>query len=75
MLAALAVGRDADLLREKTSSKIDAGMLLEFVCTPSLGCRAGRPTARLAPHPPCTVGVRLFYLPRGSPELNDIKRI
>jgi hypothetical protein len=54
VVGALAIGRDADLLWEKTSGKVDAGMLLEVRVHPPGGAarwgrRAGRSTARLAP--------------------------
>ncbi|MCX5588766.1 transposase [Streptomyces erythrochromogenes] len=60
VLGALAVGRHADLVWEKTCGKIDAVMLLEFVCTELAGLPGGataleEPPAGFTRVRPCTV--------------------
>ncbi|MFF4446075.1 transposase [Streptomyces sp. NPDC001502] len=62
VLGALAVGRHADLLWEKTCGKIDAAMLLEFVCTKPAGLPGGadaleKPPAGFSRVWPCTVAL------------------
>ncbi|MFD7033603.1 transposase [Streptomyces sp. NPDC059917] len=60
VLGALAVGRHADLLWERTCRKIDAAMLLEFVCRKLAGLPGGaaaleEPPAGFTRVRPCTV--------------------
>lgn len=60
VLGALSVGQGADLVWEKTCGKIDAAMLLEFVCTKLAGLPGGaagleEPPAGWKRARPCTV--------------------
>jgi transposase len=60
VLGALSVGPDADLVWERTCGKVDAGILLEFVCTRLAGLPGGagalgEPPAGWKRHRPCTV--------------------
>jgi hypothetical protein len=53
VLGSLSVGRGADLVWEVTCGKVEAGMLLEFVCTRLAGLPGG--AAALAAPGPCFV--------------------
>ncbi|MEV7342232.1 transposase [Streptomyces sp. NPDC093544] len=111
VLGAKIIGSEPGLLWRRTSGKIDAEMLLDFVCVRLAGLGGGAAVLDLAAdglgldimpvwerRRPCTVeldnasahtanafkgrrrqlakiGVELFYLPRYSPELNDIELV
>ncbi|REK84627.1 hypothetical protein DY245_42365 [Streptomyces inhibens] len=60
VLGALAVGQHADLVRERTCGKIDAALLLEFVCTrparlPGGAAALDKPPTGFTRVRPCTV--------------------